>query len=230
MCYGWQVRLHPIAPGEYYHLYNRGAFKERIFRDARDYVRFLFSVIYAQSPIPLPRPDRATRRFEIREGFAIGPEATSDIILNREVELTAFCLMPNHYHLLVKEVVEGGIARYMQRIGIGYTKYFNAKYGTSGHVFEGAYRAKQIPENNYLLYLSAYIHRNPRELKAWKGKEFEYPWSSLQDLTEANRWGGLLMSDIIAGQFIASPANSYKDFIETSTAKMVAEELPGVFA
>jgi len=168
------------------------------------------------------------KRFTAKEGFATSIEEINDIVLNRFVELTAFCLMPNHYHLVVKEKEEGGIAKYMQRVGTGYTKYFDTKYAGSGRIFEGPYRLKHIPDNNYLLYLSAYIHRNPRELKAWKGKEFEYPWSSLQDFTEANRWGGLLMSDIVADQFETTPESNYKDFVKTSTAKILEEELGSI--
>ncbi len=188
-------------------------------------MRFLFYILYGQSPIPFKNINRSVKKFSSQEGFLVDTENTNDVILNRTTELTAFCLMPNHFHLIVKETIEGGIANYLQRIGDGYTKYFNTKYEGSGRIFQGAYQAKHIPDNNYLLYLSAYIHRNPRELKAWKSKEFEYPWSSLQDFTEANRWGGLLMSDIIADQFENTPNSNYKDFVKTSTAKILEDEL-----
>ncbi len=221
------MRLPRIVPGEYYHIYNRGAFKQNLFKDIRDYARFLFYTLYAQSPIPFHHIDRILKTFTATDGFVVSPEETNDIILNRGVELTAFCLMPNHYHLLVKEVEEGGIAYYMQRVGSGYTKYFNTKYEASGRIFQGAYKSRHVADDNYLLYLSAYIHRNPRELPAWKNKEFEYPWSSLKDFTEANRWGGLLMSDIIAGQFETTKNSNYKDFVKTSPAKVLEEELDG---
>lgn len=219
------MRLLKTSPGEYYHIYNRGAFKQNLFKDSRDYARFLFYILYGQSPILFNHVTRLAKTFNAAEGFAVPPAETSDVIQNRGVELTAFCVMPNHYHLIVKEIQEGGIAYYLQRIGTGYTKYFNTKYETSGHIFESAYKARHVSDNNYLLYLSAYIHRNPRELKAWKNKEFEYPWSSLQDFTEANRWGGLLMSDIIADQFESTLNSNYKDFVKTSTAKILKEEL-----
>ncbi|XKT74704.1 MAG: transposase [Patescibacteria group bacterium UBA2163] len=214
-----------IAPGEYYHIYNRGAFKQTLFKEHKDYARFLFYMLYAQSPIPFSHITRLTESFSTSDGFTVSPEETNDVIVNRSVELTSFCIMPNHYHLIVKEVVEGGIARYMQRVGNGYTKYFNTKYEASGRIFQNAFQAKHIADNNYLLYLSAYIHRNPRELKTWKDKIFDYPWSSLQDITEANRWGGLLEADIIAAQFEQEPDSNYRDFVETSTAKILEEEL-----
>jgi len=216
-----------FAENEYYHIYNRGAFKQTLFRDKGDYIRFLFSIIHNQSPILFPNPHRLVKQFSPTEGFALPADETNDIMLNRFVELTTFCIMPNHYHLIVKEVVEGGISRYLQRIGDGYTRYFNIRYQTSGCVFQDTFQSRHIADNNYLLYLSAYIHRNPRELKQWKNKEFEYPWSSLQDFTEGNRWGGLLMSDIIADQFDATSNSNYKDFVKTSTAKMLEKELGG---
>ncbi len=213
------------APDEYYHLFNRGAFKHDLFENQADYIRFLFYILYSQSPVAFVNTSRIVHTFNQEQGFAVSEEETADILKNRFVELVAFCIMPNHFHLLVKEIEEGGIANYMQRIGIGYTKYFNTKREINGRIFQGVYGAVHINDDTQLLYTSAYIHRNPRELRAWKGREFEYPWSSLQDFTEANRWGGLLMSDIIAGQFDASSNSNYKDFIKTSTAKMVAAEV-----
>ena len=219
------MRKTPLVADEYYHIYNRGAFKQTLFKDKNDYIRFLFYVLYTQSPIPFKNISRITESFSEVDGFSIAIEEASDIQLNRFVELTAFCLMPNHFHLLVKQTVDNGIAQYMQRVGDGYTKYFNTKYDTSGRIFQGPFQAKHVIDNHQLLYLSAYIHRNPRELTQWKGKEFQYPWSSLQDFTEGNRWGGLLMSDIIADQFEMQPSSNYRDFVETSTAKVFEEEL-----
>ncbi|MEK7613251.1 MAG: transposase [Patescibacteria group bacterium] len=219
------MRFLKTSPGEYYHIYNRGAFKQNLFKDSRDYARFLFYILYGQSPVLFNHVTRLVKTFNASEGFAVPPAETNDVIQNRGVELTAFCVMPNHYHLVVKEIQEGGIAYYLQRIGTGYTKYFNTKYETSGRIFESAYKARHVGDNNYLLYLSTYIHRNPRELKQWKDKEFHYPWSSLQDFTEGNRWGGLLMSDIIADQFDTTSNSNYKDFVKTSTAKILKKEL-----
>ncbi|MFQ5540789.1 MAG: transposase [Candidatus Paceibacteria bacterium] len=218
------MRHTPLVTGEYYHVYNRGAFKQTLFRKRADYLRFLFPLLYFQSPILFTNLSRTTKDFTFEEGFFVSPEETNDILLNRYVELTAFCLMPNHYHLLVKQTEDGGIEKYMQRIGTSYTKYFNTRYETSGRIFQGYFQAKHVSDNHQLLYLSAYIHRNPRELSQWKDREFEYPWSSLQDFTEANRWGGLLLSDIIADQFENTPNSNYRDFVETSTAKIIEEE------
>lgn len=219
------MRATSLITGEYYHVYNRGAMRQTIFKDRADYIRFLFYIIHTQSPIPFSNIGRLLKRFSPENGFTLPTDEVGDILLNRYVELVAFCLMPNHFHLIVKGTSDGGISRYLQRVGDGYTRYFNQRYESAGRVFQGTFQAKHIPDNNYLLYLSAYIHRNPRELRAWKDREFEYPWSSLQDFTEANRWGGLLMSDIIADQFDATSNSNYKDFVKTSSAKILQKEL-----
>ena len=191
-----------------------------------DRKRFLFSLMYYQSPLLIPQAQRFVQKYTSSAGFPVPEELLSTVLEKRTVELSCFCLMPNHFHLLVKEVIEGGVSAYMQRVQLAHTKYMNTKYKTAGHLFESRYKAVHVKDNNQLLYLSAYIHRNPRELKAWRGKEFQYPWSSLQDLTEANRWGGLLEADIIAEQFAAEPNSNYADFVRTSTAKDFENEIP----
>lgn len=154
----------------------------------------------------------------LTEGFAVPLDQQSEIIANRFVGLTAFCLMPNHFHLLLRQVEDNGIARYMQRVVKGYTDYFNTKYDSSGHVFQGRYKSVHVTDNEQLLYLSAYIHRNPRELQMWKNREEFYPYSSLQDYIDKNRWGNILEIDILAGQFSRTD-HGYRDFVRTSPAK-----------
>ena len=213
--------------GEYYHIYNRGAHRGNIVHNETDRKRFLFGILYYQSPRQFTNVQRIVEGYSPLSGFPVSEQALDEVLQTRIVDLVCFCLMPNHFHLLVRERTEGGISSYMGRIMNAYTHYINTKYERSGHLFEGRYKAKHIADNNQLLYLSAYIHRNPRELKAWKETYFEYPWSSLQDLTEANRWGGLLEADIIADQFETTPDSNYRDFVETSTAKIFEEEIPG---
>lgn len=217
--------IRAIAPGEYYHIFNRGAHKQGVFKDKRDWQRFLFGVLYLQSSVSFKNISRITKDFSTEDGFPVRDEDIEKILKQRSVELVAFCLMSNHFHLLVREVEEGGISQYMQRVSEGYTKYFNTKYLTSGHVFQGRYKSVHVKDDEQLLYLSAYIHRNPREIPQWKGKEAEYPWSSLQDFVSANRWGGLIMPDIIVGQFDTTRNSNYADFVKTSTAKLLENKI-----
>jgi len=132
--------------------------------------------------------------------------------------------MPNHFHVTVEEVIDGGISKYMHRVLTSYAKYFCAKYKRTGHVFESTFKAVRVTTNTQLLHLSSYIHRNPREFKEWRGKEHAYPWSSLMDYTGENRWGDLLKKEIVSGQF--DSAEGYKNFVDTSTAKKFEEILP----
>jgi putative transposase len=141
----------------------------------------------------------------------------AEIARKRSVSLVAFTLMPNHFHLLVCERKENGISAYMQRVQNAYAKYYNAKYKTSGHVFQGPYNSVHIEDNEQLLHASAYIHRNQREIKEWKNKEYNYLWSSYHDYARDNRWSELLDQEIILKQF--SDKLEYISFVKTSGIK-----------
>ncbi len=215
------MRKIKISPGEYYHIYNRGVGKQNIFFNKRDHVRFLLSIIYFQSLTTLNNPGLFVTNYIEHSVFNISEKVRQKTLAERTVELHSFCLMPNHFHLLLYEKEEGGIARYMQRILNAYTKYFNTKYQRSGHLFQGPYQAVHVADNRQLLHLSAYIHRNPREFKEWRGREKKYPWSSYQDYIERNRWDELLKCDLISEQF--SSKEEYQDFVESSPTKEFTE-------
>ena len=207
-----------IIPDEYYHIYNRGNNKQNIFMEEKDWLRFLFLILYFQSPVTFYNINVGHRVSHV----SVSKKTLEKILSNRTVELISFANMPNHFHMIVKEISNNGISRYMQRILNSYTKYFNTKYKKSGHLFQGPFQIKHIENNEQLLHLSAYIHRNPREIKEWKNKEHLYPWSSYQDYINKNRWGDILKTQIILDQF--SNNNEYKDFIETSGVKPDLEE------
>lgn len=216
------MRRDNLAPGEYYHIFNRGNNKQNIFFDQRDWVRFLFLILYFQSPVKLYNLGRPTSCFVRSRAFNIHKDIENEIIKKRYIEIINFALMPNHFHLLLHEMKEGGTSKFMQRILTAYTKYFNTKHGMIGHLFQGPYKAVHIKNNEQLLYLSTYIHRNPREVKDWKNKEEDYPWSSYQDFTKKNRWGELLKTDIISTQF--GKDLDYLEFVRTSSAKSFLDE------
>lgn len=213
-----------IAPGEYYHICNRGVEKKTIFHSRADYLRFLFLALYLQSSGKIGHISRWVKEFAINFGqHRVLAKYAEDVVKRRTVELVAFCIMPNHFHLIVKEVEEGGISSYMQRVLNAYGKYYNTKYEKSGHVFQGPYRAKHIPDDLYMHHLSAYIHRNPRELREWRNKYAEYEWSSCQDYVRENRWGDLLVLEIILGGF--KDKSQYQKFLKTSPTKVLEEDL-----
>ncbi len=212
-----------ISVGEYYHIYNRGVGKKIIFKDDRDRIRFLFLILYFQAENNFPQISRIISSYVKHRVFNASNDVKNGIIKERFIELTAFALMPNHFHLIVKETKEGGIGKYMQRVLNSYTKYFNTRYNISGHLFEGPYKAVHVEDNKQLLYLSAYIHLNPRELNEWYKKEDGFPWSSYQDYIKENRWSEILKTEIILEQF--KDKKEYKNFIQTSGAKNIEKEL-----
>ena len=217
------MRRTKTIPGEYYHIYNRGNNKQNIFLDSRDWSRFLFLILYFQSSVPIYNIGHHISHFIKYRVFNISEKASQIILKDKLVELIGFCLMPNHFHLIVRGLKENGISKYMEKVQKAYAKYFNAKYEKSGHLFQGPYQIVHIKNNEQLLYLSAYIHRNAREIKKWKNKEEKYPWSSCQDYIGENRWGEFLKPGIILDQF--SAPKEYKDFVNTSRAKLELEKL-----
>lgn len=213
------MRAIKIIQGEYYHILNRGNNKQNIFRDKRDWIRFLFLIVYFQSPVTFYSIARQINYFSKHQMFNISADVNKNIIERRYIELVGFTLMPNHFHLILRESKEGGISQYMQRVLNAYTKYYNAKYKTSGHLFQGPFKLIHIKDDPQLLYLSAYIHCNIRGVKKWVKKEHLFPYSSFQDYIGENRWGELLKPDIIIDQLPDS--KKYKSFVQKSGAKEV---------
>lgn len=222
------MRLINIAPGEYYHICNRGVNKQVIFHDKKDYFRFLFLVLYFQSTLKVRHINRMVKNFIQTLGQHSVLTIEEEVAKKRIVELVAFCIMPNHFHLILKGVEEGSIASYMQRVLNAYSKYYNTRYQKSGHVFQGPYRIIHIEDNEQLLYLSTYVHRNPREIPKWLGREDQYEWSSYQDFVIENRWRDLLLPGIVLGQFKSK--EKYREFSNSSPAKVAQDELESLIA
>jgi REP-associated tyrosine transposase len=206
-----------IVENQYYHVLNRGNNKQPIFKDNKDWVRFLFLILHLQSSINIVNVSRQVNYFIRDKKFKIPNILLKEIINNRSVELVAFILMPNHFHLIVKNIERGGISKYMQRILNSHTKYFNTKNKISGHLFQGPFKIKHIEDDPQFLYLSAYIHNNIREIMGRNQKEDSYLFSSYQDYVKENRWGSLLKPEIILDQF--SNKEEYGDFVRKSGAK-----------
>lgn len=217
------MRKVKFATNEYYHIYNRGNDKKLIFLDENDYARFLFLTLYCQGKYPFYNISRYASYLVKHRVFNIEEKILSRILESRIVDLVEFSLMPTHFHFLLYERIDGGISRYMQRILNAYTKYFNTKYGRNGHLFQGPFNAVYIETNEQLLHLSAYIHRNPRELEEWKDKEHLYFWSSYQDYAGRNRWQELLKCEKILVQF--KDSKEYQNFVDSSGIKEKESEI-----
>jgi REP element-mobilizing transposase RayT len=180
------------VPGGYFHIYNRGNAKENVFLDGGDYQFFLLRL--AQNIYPdrnrLPRRARPLPA----ESFS----------------LISYCLMPNHFHLLLKQNKEISTGILMKRICTSYSKYFNLKYKRVGHVFQDQFKQRYIEDNRYLKNLSAYIHQNPYK-DGLVINPAKYPWSSFGEYLE-ERSDGWCEKDIILAQF---PTRlHYSNFVE----------------
>jgi len=156
-------RILPFSTGEYYHIYNRGTEKRDIFLDKADYLRFIV-LLYISNNI------EAVHISNLREQ---GKFLRDIINLERKetlVDIGTYCLMPNHFHLLIKEKRAGGISEFMKKISTGYSMYFNKRYERTGRLFEGTFKSVHADSDEYLKYLFAYIHLNPIKLinPVWK--------------------------------------------------------------
>lgn len=209
------MRRENIREGAFYHIVNRGSDAKTLYYDKGDLARFLFLIIYGQSKVSFRNIGRNVNRFLVRGSFDISSEILEEISQTRQVELVNFCIMPNHFHLTIYNRTEQGISSYMQRIQNAYAKYFNTRYNKRGHVFEGAYTAVTIHNDTELQHLSTYIHKNPQGLTKWNGIYHLYPWSSLPDYIEDNRWGDLLLMDPILTGF--DTPHEYKNFVEETS-------------
>ena len=209
-----------FAPDEYYHICNRGNRKQDIFLDDHDRARFLFLLLYGQSSAPFINTGKYVNVYIKTGKFRVKSGTIDKIIKNRIVELVAFCLMDNHFHIILRCVSDSGVSKYMQKILNAYTKYFNTKYEEVGHLFSGPFRAVHIDSNEQLVYTSAYVHKNPNEISKWRNKVEKYPWSSYGDYVSENRWGLLLEQKIILDQFQDS-----KDYLKWCKSCVAKENL-----
>lgn len=166
------TRKIPFASGEFYHLYNRGNSKQKTFLDKKDYQRFI-DLLFAMNSEEKFNFSDSLKGISIYERFPKNPL----------VSIGAYCLMPNHFHILVTPMVNGGVSKFMQKLSTGYVMYFNQKYSRTGALFEGKFKSEHASTDKYLKYLFSYIHLNPVKLfqKDWKevgiknkAKSYEY--------------------------------------------------------
>ncbi len=218
------MRNQKTIVGEFYHLFNCSVSSEIIFRDEEDYARFLFLITHVQSPVLFNHLKRPIPYFLKSGNFKTSEYAQKTMAKNRYVELVAFEIGSDHFHLVVKAVKESGVPLFMQRVQNAYSKYFNTKYERRGHVFRGPYEYIIIADNEQLTHLSAHLHALPRENKSFKGKEFEYQWSSFQDYSK-NRWGAMLRHEYISEKF--KDEKEYKKFVLHPSLKKRKQVLGG---
>lgn len=176
-----------LCTDEFYHIYNRGVLKQPIFFDNFDNQRFVDNLHDFNSIHRTPE-----HRF--KGGHSMSASASNTQL----VSILAWCLMPNHFHLLIRQRVEGGISNFMRKLGDGYTKYINNRYSRTGHLFQGRFQSKLVDSNEYLLQLTKYIHLNPLEKCGHSMPALQYRWSSLQDWMGIENFPQIIDQELIS--------------------------------
>lgn len=207
------------ANGEYYHIYNRGVEKRDIFCDPSDYDRFLISMNLLNDlndglMIEWRDFKKCNQNASLDEFLKLGFRKRKPL-----VEIVAYCLNPNHYHFILKQVCDAGVEKYLHKLGTSYTKYFNNKHKRSGVLFQGAYKAIQIDTNEYLLHLSAYVNKNNFIHGYSENNNWEY--SSLPEFL-GTRDNGLVSYGIITDQFTSR--KEYSEFLDENSLYMKANK------
>ncbi len=193
-----RYRVREFAENEYYHVFNKGLQKEKIFLDKQDREILLYYL-----RVYLVNPDK------IQAKYPRLPLRLQAKNLNSQITLIAYCLMPNHFHFLLKQTTKDAISKLMRQIINAYTLYFNKKYTRTGPLFEGRYKAVRIPSDNLLLHIARYIHLNPVVANLVDNPE-NFAWSSHKDyIMKAN--SDLISSNPILGHF--KSLKTYQQFI-----------------
>ncbi len=189
----------PFAPGEYYHVYNRGNNKAAIFRDAEDYKLFLRRLSEALYP------DRTLERVN---GAHLQRNQRKPLPANT-FSLVAYCLMPNHFHFLLRQNTDLAVSVLVSKVCGSYSKLFNKKYKRVGSLFQDQFKAVHVDDDTYLKWLSTYIHQNPTAARLAKRPE-DYPYSSYKEYVSA-AGENLCDKTIVLGQF--KHLADYKQFV-----------------
>lgn len=195
-----------------YHIYNRGIDKRVIFKDKKDYSYFLYLLKSYLSDPEVLKEERTLQGQSLQKSRRSGKNFFG------RIELICYCLMPNHFHLLVKQSGETDITEFMKCLMTSYSMYFNLKYKRQGTLFQGRYKAALVETDEYLLHLSRYIHLNPLQGQSLH-KLVEYDFSSYADYLD-KRNTNWIKKGLILDYFVSSESNdirshqSYRLFVE----------------
>lgn len=190
----------PLVIGEYYHIFNRGSEKRTIFTQPRDYKRFSKTFFYYQFVGPKP----SFSKFAKSDLSSFKPDPEKKL-----VEILCYCLMPNHFHFLVKQLKDNGISIFLSQISNSYTKYFNTKYTRVGALLQGVFKSVRIETDEQLVHVSRYIHLNPVVSGFVKLPE-DYEWSSYHEYISGV---GIVCSINHVLDFFSS-SKKYQEFVE----------------
>ncbi len=219
-----------------YHIYNRGVEKRNIFLDDEDHFRFIHDLFELNDENAASNAtyyfNRQAKEVELQY---IEKEKKSRKLL---VEILIFTLMPNHFHLVLRQRREKGIIKFMQKLGTGYTNYFNKKYERVGCLFQGRFKAVLVSEESHFIHLPYYIHTNPLDLLNYGGstsvvkKEMEflenYRWSSFPDYIGKKNYPSVTSREFLS-EFLGGPEEykrAIREWLKDKEANL--EDLKGI--
>ena len=208
------------------HVVNRGVDKRVIFNDSQDYLRFIHDMFEFNDEESV---NSTWYKFKISNNPEISVIRRRNIEKmprKRLVDILAFCLMPNHYHLLLTPRKENAVPKFMKKLNMGYARYFNTKNTRSGALFEGRYRSVDITEQAHFLYVPFYIHLNPLDLHApsWRNGLIQnsgealnfledYRWSSFPDYVGKKNFPSVTSRDFLS-EFFEGAEKHKKDMLD----------------
>jgi len=207
------MRKHNLISENIYHVYNRGVEKRQLFMDEQDYVRFIKCLCLFNDSKPILNAEYKFKNLD-------------DVATDRNmiVDILSFCLMPNHFHLLLRQKEENGITKFMRKLCVGYANYFNLRYERVGGLFQGRFKSVLIQHDSQFTYIPYYIHLNPLDLimpnwresgvsKPIKVVNFlnSYRWSSHLDYLGKPNFPLVSQREIL-NEYFGGPDDYKKDF------------------
>ncbi len=196
------MKIKQFDTNEYYHIYNRGNNKRLVFLEPSDQTRFIESMVQFNTinPIGSIYANSFNKDSQFRSSTP------------KLVEIICYCLNPNHFHLILLQLADRGLIKFMHKLGTGYTNYFNNKYEGSGSLFQGRYKSIHVDSNEYLLHLSSYINLNDRV----HGLQHSDSKSSWDEYVNLNFEDKLCHKKVVLSQF--KNISEYKKFALESLA------------
>lgn len=220
---------------EIYHVLNRGIDGRKLFLDSQDYVRFIHNLYEFN--------DTASATESTRRNISstnVGPRRSH--IRERLVEIHGWVLMKDHYHLLISELIEGGLMKFMMKVNVGYAKYYNERYGRHGHLYQGKTKKILISNEAHFLYILHYLHLNPLDYFAgtekWRVRDKstikntrnalkyldEYRWSSYLDYCGGTNFPSILTKDLFEDA-LGEYQNEISEYLRSAEMSSISDFL-----
>lgn len=216
-----------------YHALNRGVDKRTIFMDSQDYARFVHDLFEFNTTRPATQTARSISHMSdivSRTSNQNSPRLYTEVAHERLVDIHGWCLMHNHYHLLLSERVEGGLSQFLRKLNVGYAKYFNERYDRSGTLFQGRTKKVHINTDAHLLHILNYIHLNPLDTldgaAEWRNRLVTnsehalnflhtYKWSSFNDYAGKRNFPSILttsfFNEVFSGDYFKQLTSYVRD-------------------